>query len=162
MFPAARVSDEVGEWLAVEVTGQDILERREQLTDTMHMLDELAFSLRRALALPACDSRPMSGVRADFFTDENGNPNGGVMDAVGFHAVLQRGPRGQGGDRQAPNGSDVETFLEAADMLLSFYQDRFPSGFNERALLHVRAGQDELSRRMAERMARGVEGTNEG
>ena len=97
--------------------------------------------------------------------DDNGNPAGGSVNAVGFMINWQNGPLGRGEDRKEPNGAFVETVLEAAKQRLEFYQvasdARFACDENAIAIGHIKTALFVLNERTASREARQVEGTHE-
>ena len=91
--------------------------------------------------------------------DEDGRPFGGTMQTKGMDIRLQEGPRGHGENRKSANGADIEDLLEAADILLAFYQDAFPNEYNAHALVFVAAARAEMRWRTEDRLYREVEGT---
>lgn len=103
-----------------------------------------------------------NGFFSEHWSDNNGNPAGGVTSGRGFIMSWQNGPLGRGNDRREPNGAFVEDVIEAVSDRIRFYQD---SGFeceeNAMALAHLHAASLELERRTKARESRGVEGTHE-
>lgn len=100
------------------------------------------------------------GFRSTNFTDEHGNPSGGVASGCGFTIAWQNGPLGRGADRKEPNGALVEDVIGAAQERLKFYQEsRFACAENESAIKYLQHALDVLANRTARREAEGVEGT---
>ena len=96
------------------------------------------------------------------WSDEKGDPAGGVASGVGFCISWQNGPLGSGRQRKEPNGAFVETVLDAVIQRIEFYQEsRFRSDDNDITLGHLRAVQKHLEARTRDREQRGVEGTHE-
>ena len=60
----------------------------------------------------------------EHWTDENGNPAGGVSTGKGFTVSWQNGPLGRFGteERREPNGAFVEDVLDACRSRFEFYQ----------------------------------------
>jgi hypothetical protein len=93
--------------------------------------------------------------------DENGNPAGGYVKAVGLNVNWQDGPLGRGKDRKEPNGCFVETVISACISRIEFYQaSRFNCADNQAALEHLKAALERLQQRTKCRDAQGVEGTH--
>ncbi len=108
-------------------------------------------------------------MKQDFFeehyTDENGNPAGGVTSGRGITISWQNGPLGRihSDERQEPNGAFVETVIAAAMGRIQFYQDgKFACDENASAIGHLRRALEELENRTARRVAAKTEGTHEG
>lgn len=97
-------------------------------------------------------------------TDANGNPSGGICDAIGMTITWQNGPLGRGEDRKVPNGAFVETVIAAAKQRLEFYQTandgKFSCVANAMAIAHLADALRVLDERTKEREARQVEGTH--
>jgi hypothetical protein len=81
-----------------------------------------------------------NGYMQEHWSDQNGNPAGGVSSGCGFTISWQNGPLGrhaqgcgeglpcvEGCTRRAPNGAFVEDVLDAVIERIDFYQR---SGFN--------------------------------
>ena len=97
------------------------------------------------------------------FSDNAGNPMGGTTSGVGFTIGWQHGPRGQGEEREEPNGAQVEDVARALIGRLQFFQDGpYPCAENARAMEHFQAGIDCLDARSAARERQGLEGANAG
>ena len=94
------------------------------------------------------------------WNDRVGNPAGGIVAANGLSIRWQDGPMGQGEDREAPNGVDVEDVLEAAVQRLAFLQNGRACFENTMAITKVQEAIHWLDARTRDREARGVEGTN--
>lgn len=93
--------------------------------------------------------------------DQDGNPAGGIAHAVGLIIRWQDGPLGVGADKKDPNGTFVETVLEAAAQRLRFYQaSKFACQTNQDALESIEAAMESLQSRTRDRLERGVEGTH--
>lgn len=94
--------------------------------------------------------------------DENGNPTGGAVSAVGIKIKWQDGPLGNPPDMAKHNGAFVEGVIEAAKQRLMFFQGtKFAHDSNAQAIQHLEAALDALDLRTAERKERGVEGKHE-
>ena len=96
--------------------------------------------------------------------DDQGNPSGGTTEAVGLKIEWQDGPLGQGDDVQPPNGTFVETLIEAAIGRLKFYQTAKGGEFScrENAITITKLEEAlhwQLDRTRT-RETRGVEGTH--
>ena len=97
----------------------------------------------------------------EHWSDENGNPAGGVSTGLGFTISWQNGPLGRGNERKEPNGAFVEDIIDAAIERIEFYQrSKFKCGDNDKALRHLREAAFCLKNRTKERETRGVEGTH--
>jgi hypothetical protein len=98
---------------------------------------------------------------AEYWTDANGNPAGGVSTGRGFTISWQRGPLGRGAERREPNGAFVEDVIQAVIGCLDFYQHSpFACEENRQALSHLAAAAAALDARTREREQRGVDGTH--
>lgn len=96
-----------------------------------------------------------------FFTDESGNPNGGVTSAPGVLISWQRGPMVIDGIRVGQNGAFVEDVITAAVERLKYFQSlKFQCSENMVAITHLEAALRALQERTASREQRGVEGTH--
>lgn len=94
--------------------------------------------------------------------DEEGNPAGGFIKAIGLNINWQDGPLGRGEKRKEPNGCFVETVVNAAISRIEFYQrSKFACADNAEALEHLKAAVECLQRRTKRRDDQGVEGTHE-
>jgi len=100
-------------------------------------------------------------IKSEHWTDDDGNPTGGITEGRGFTISWQNGPLGRGNDRREPNGAFVEGVIQAALDRLMFYQNtRFRCPANERAVGHLRNALRVLHIRTVDRELRGVEGTH--
>lgn len=96
------------------------------------------------------------------WSDENGNPAGGIVEDVGISISWQNGPLNRGKDRLEPNGAFVENVIKAAIARIEFYEEsKFNSPYNRDALEHLRMALSRLEARTADREKREVEGTHE-
>jgi hypothetical protein len=94
--------------------------------------------------------------------DAGGKPAGGTTHAVGLRILWQDGPLGRDGDRLEPNGTFVETVIDAALGRLRFYQEGdFACPENVSAIACLEEALKWCETRTASREARGVEGTHE-
>jgi len=93
----------------------------------------------------------------------SGHPAGGITQSAGLLISWQNGPLGRGGDRKEPNGSFVETVINAAIGRLNFYQR---SGFaceeNASAISYLTQAREVLQDRTRRREQAGTEGTHQG
>lgn len=97
-------------------------------------------------------------VESENYTDEDGNPDGGWVDAPGLQIRWQRGPV-DFDDATPWNGCFLVTVLEAARRQLEFYQGgKFKCHDNEEALLHVESAIRTLNRRQVDRFKNGIRG----
>jgi len=88
----------------------------------------------------------------------NGCVYGGFVSGVGFTVVWQRGPV----EEHGRNGAMVEDVIEAAIARIRAYQDtKYNCETNAAAIAHLQAAVASLRSRTADRVQRGVEGTNE-
>ena len=95
----------------------------------------------------------------EHWSDENGNPAGGVSSGRGFAISWQNGPLGRGEERREPNGAFVEHVIEAVIGRIRFYQEsRFECVENASALSHLMLAAEALDIRTRDREHRGVEG----
>lgn len=98
---------------------------------------------------------------SEHWSDDNGNPAGGVSNGVGFCVSWQNGPLGRGDERRKPNGAFVETMLEVVKDRLEYYQkSKFACQRNADAITAIDAALSFLRARTADREARDVEGTH--
>lgn len=103
----------------------------------------------------------MNGHFEEHWSDENGNPAGGVSSGRGFAISWQNGPLGRGNDRKEPNGAFVEDVIQAVIGRIEFYQrSKFACERNELALAALKGAAVELDQRTRDREAREVEGTH--
>lgn len=101
------------------------------------------------------------GHYAEHWTDQDGNPAGGVSFGKGFAISWQNGPLGRGNDRKEPNGAFVEDVIQAVIGRIEFYQStKFACERNELALQALKGAAAELDLRTSEREQREVEGTH--
>ncbi len=101
------------------------------------------------------------GFSHENWSDEDGNPAGGVVSGCGFTISWQNGPLGRGDDRKAPNGAFVEDVIDAVIKRIEFYQDnKFDCDENDKALVHLEWAAKALDRRTKDRETRSVEGTH--
>lgn len=101
------------------------------------------------------------GFFSEQWSDDNGNPAGGVTTGKGFTISWQNGPLGRGNERREPNGAFVEDVIDAAADRIRFYQSsRFACADNAEALQHLEAAMEALQRRTKDREKRAVEGTH--
>lgn len=93
--------------------------------------------------------------------DENGNPAGGTVDAVGLFIDWQNGPLAVDGKRVLPSGAFVETVIAAAVQRIEYYNaGKFRCRENSLAITHLEEALHWLNHRTSAREARGVEGTH--
>ena len=103
------------------------------------------------------------GFFSEQWTDENGNPAGGVTSGKGFTISWQNGPLGKEGapERREPNGAFVEDVIDAAIDRIQFYQSsKFACPENAEALEHLAEAANVLDRRTTRRQTKGIEGTH--
>lgn len=107
-------------------------------------------------------------ITSEHWTDQNGNPAGGVTFGTGFCISWQNGPLGSLQDpaRKKPNGAFVEGIIQAAMDRLNFYQQGSEGKFacieNALAIEHLQIVLCELQARTDRRVKAGTEGTHEG
>ncbi len=70
---------------------------------------------------------------------------------------IQNGPIKENG----VNGCQVDTIIEAAAIIITGLNDKFPCDENEKALNHLASAINSLKERKINREARGVEGINQ-
>ena len=100
-------------------------------------------------------------VTSENYSDEQGNPAGGVSHGLGFSISWQNGPLGRGEDRQPANGAFVEGVIEAARQRLDYYQTtRFKCRETALAITKLEEALHWCQHRTANREARQVEGTH--
>ena len=100
----------------------------------------------------------------EHWTDENGNPAGGVSSGKGFTVSWQNGPLGKVGtsERREPNGAFVEDIIEAAASRIRFYESgKFACDENKQVLELLRRAVQILEQRTKRRVIANVEGTHE-
>lgn len=108
------------------------------------------------------------GFFAENWTDENGNPAGGVASGRGFAFSYQNGPLGRVGteERVEPNGAFVEDIIGAVLVRMEFYQTakngQFACEENEQCIHHLNEFLRIQQERTARRTADKTEGTHEG
>lgn len=98
----------------------------------------------------------------EHWTDDNGNPAGGVSTGRGFTISWQNGPLGKIGtpERREPNGAFVEDVIQAVIERMEFYQaSRFACEANAEALMALSHAARVLDNRTKSREARLAEGT---
>lgn len=101
--------------------------------------------------------------KVENYSDENGNPHGGIVEGVGLNISWQKGPLGRVEDsnRLEPNGAFVETVISAVVKRIEFYQEsKFKSRENAIALTHLETALLWLDKRTRDRETRKVEGTH--
>lgn len=99
------------------------------------------------------------GFFEEHWSDENGNPAGGVSSGRGFSISWQNGPLGRGEERKEPNGAFVEDVLSAIVGRIMFYQEsKFACPENAEALFHLGVALGSMNKRTADREKRNVEG----
>lgn len=97
------------------------------------------------------------------FTDVDGNPAGGEVNATGLRIDWQNGPLGRGADREEPNGAFVETVIRAAIQRLEYYNSgKFRCRENSLAITHLEEALHWCGHRTARRESENVEGTHQG
>ena len=99
----------------------------------------------------------------DHWSDDNGNPAGGVSTGRGFTISWQNGPLGKIGtpERREPNGAFVEDVIQAVIERIEFYQaSRFTCRENAEALEALYHAAMVLDQRTKSREVRHVEGTH--
>jgi hypothetical protein len=97
----------------------------------------------------------------EHWSDQDGNPAGGVTSGTGMCLSWQNGPLGRGDTRREANGCFVETVIAAVIGRLEFYQaSRFACQENADALAALRAAAAILESRTKSREGRQVEGTH--
>jgi len=97
-----------------------------------------------------------------FFTDENGNTDGGVTQDVGFTISWQRGPLRVGEELIPQNGAFVEDVIQAAlDRLVYYQTTKFKCSENQHAITSLRDALAFLKSRTTRRKEEGFEGTHE-
>lgn len=79
------------------------------------------------------------------------------MDKNSISFTLQNGPVKEAG----VNGCQVDTLIAAAEVILGKLNEKFPSGYNTRAMAHLSQALENLNARKRDREARGVEGKSE-
>ena len=103
----------------------------------------------------------MQEIQATNKQDENGNPTGGNVSAIGIDINWQDGPLGNGSDRKDPNGAFVEGVIQSAIQRLEYFQDsKFKCRENALAITKLEEALHWLNWRTAKRIERKVEGTH--
>ena len=98
----------------------------------------------------ALDRRPVDNA---FWTDDFGNPTGGISTGQGFTIAWQNGV-------QERNGAFMEEVLESVKARLRFFQDgRFACAENQMAIAGIETALAAMGLRQQMREHRGVEGT---
>lgn len=101
----------------------------------------------------------------EHWTDENGNPAGGVSTGKGFTISWHNGPLGRVGtdERRDPNGAFVEAVVAAVKGRLEFYQSgEFACEENALCIELLTEIEQICKARTKRRVAAKVEGTHEG
>lgn len=103
----------------------------------------------------------MQKIEATNLKDENENPTGGSVKAIGISIEWQNGPLGRGLMRQEPNGAFVEGVIQSAIQRLEFFQDsKFKCRENALAITKLEEALHWLNWRTLKREQRDVEGTH--
>lgn len=105
----------------------------------------------------------LNGYFTEHWSDDVGNPAGGVSTGRGFTISWQNGPLGKAGtpERREPNGAFVEDVLQAVIERIEFYQaSRFVCQENADALEVLYIAARCLDDRVKSREKRLVEGTH--
>jgi hypothetical protein len=98
----------------------------------------------------ARDRRPVDNA---FWTDDFGNPTGGISTGQGFTIAWQNGV-------QERNGAFMEEVLESVKARLRFFQDgRFACAENQMAIAGIETALAAMGLRQQMREHRGVEGS---
>lgn len=93
--------------------------------------------------------------------DENGNPSGGSVKAVGIQINWQDGPLGRDANRKEPNGAFVEGVISCAIQRLEYFQNsKFKCREDALAITKLEEALHWLNSRTARREKRSVEGTH--
>lgn len=101
------------------------------------------------------------GFKSEHWSDDNGNPAGGVTTGNAFTISWQNGPLGRDEERKEPNGAFVEDIIGAAIDRLEYYQaSRFNCVYNADAIDLLRKAVERLEDRTRDREKRAVEGTH--
>ena len=136
----------------------DFLTEKEFFTE----IKELLAQIRRRKQLAAQE------IFQQHWTDENGNPAGGVSSGKGFTISWQNGPLGRAGtdERVEPNGAFVEGIIDALESRFEFYQQgsggKFACEENARCLELLTEMKELCEARTRRRVEAGVEGTHKG
>jgi len=102
----------------------------------------------------------MQEIVAENKSDDNGNPTGGSVKAVGIEINWQDGPLGRDGERKEPNGAFVEGVISSAIQRLEYFQNsKFKCRENALAITKLEEALHWLNSRTSNREKRGVEGT---
>lgn len=103
----------------------------------------------------------MQKIAAVNLKDENENPAGGEVRAIGIAIDWQNGPLGRGEDRKQPNGAFVEGIIQSAIQRLEFFQEsKFKCRENALAITKLEEALHWLNWRTLKREQRGIEGTH--
>lgn len=108
------------------------------------------------------------GIFQQHWTDQNGNPAGGVATGKGICISYQNGPLGRIGtdERKEPNGAFVEDVVAAARGRFEFYQEasdgKFACEENAKCIALLKQVEDICKARTKRRVEAGVEGTHKG
>jgi hypothetical protein len=101
-------------------------------------------------------------LEAENYTDADGNPDGGWVEAPGLQIRWQQGPLNGPYEDNPWNGAFPVTVLEAVLHRLEYYQDgKFACQDNNEAIHHIKRTIDTLNKRQIERFCRGVRGSHE-
>jgi hypothetical protein len=102
-------------------------------------------------------------VKSKHYTNDDGNPSGGYVEAIGLSIRWQNGPmKDAEGDALKQNGAFVEdVILAALDRLRYFQSTRFRTVHNNLAIIALESAVQHLKMRTKDREERGVEGTYE-
>lgn len=132
----------------------------DELLAALYEIESGSHELRSHLAVEPPDD-PQWGYPVRFVAEEyeDGSPTRIQITNKGMTLDVQRGPRGEGEQRQKPNGTDVGRLIDATVLLLEYHQDTMPCDENARILAHLHAARDEVNRRALDRIERGVWGT---
>ncbi|MDE0014871.1 MAG: hypothetical protein OXU51_01705 [Candidatus Poribacteria bacterium] len=108
------------------------------------------------------------GIFQQHWTDQNGNPAGGVATGKGICISYQNGPLGRIGtdERKEPNGAFVEDVVAAARGRFEFYQEasdgKFACEENAKCIALLKQVEEICQARTRRRVEAGVEGTHKG
>ena len=112
---------------------------------------------------PSPNQQTLRPRETEHWKDKNGNPTGGISDAIGITISWQNGPLGSGVTKTIPNGAFVETLVEIVIDRLEFYQNsKFKCIENANAILHLQKVLSEFRSRTDRRKGQGTEGTYNG
>lgn len=103
----------------------------------------------------------MQEIKANNKVDENGNPSGGSVEAIGIKINWQDGPLGRGTERKEPNGAFVEGVMQSTIQRLEFFQNsKFKCRENAIAITKLEEALHWLNWRTQRREKLGIEGTH--